>query len=348
MRETELTSRQEAILRIVIEQYVDTSTPVGSKHIAGRHGMDYASSTIRSELARLEQVGLLGHPHTSAGRVPTDAGYRYYVDHLVPRGEVVPAPTAVQKALELDEIRRELDQAMRRTADAIAQITDMLGVVSAPPAQSTTIRRVEVLVLQPQLVMVVVITSTGSVTKRMFAFDRPVDPKLADWASDFLNEQAGGLSPGARGLAARLDEPSLAPSERAFISAIGVALTEMADEDEGGTIYIGGQARFLERLHSQDLLEMGSIMRALEERYSLLHLLRGALGGSDVFLRIGDEVTVPDLEGVSLVAATYGSTRRNLGAVSLIGPTRMDYRLAIATVKEAARALSAYVEEVYE
>jgi len=347
MADRDLTTRQELVLRMVVDEYVATSTPVGSKHIAGREGMDFASSTIRSELARLEQVGLLGHPHTSAGRVPTDAGYRYYVDHLVPRGEVTHAPPAVRKALELDAIRRELDQAMRRTAEAMAQVTDMLGVVSAPPAESTTIRRVEVLVLQPQLVMVVVITSTGSVTKRMFAFEHPVDPKLADWASDFLNEQAGGLSPGARGLGSRLAEPDLTPSERAFVQAVGVALTEMDGDDEGGTIYVGGQARFLER-RSQDLLEMGSIMRALEERYSILHLLRGALGGSDVFLWIGQEVTVPDLDRVSLVAATYGSTRRDLGAVSLIGPTRMDYRLAIATVKDAARALSAYVEEVYE
>ncbi len=331
---------------MVVEEYVATSTPVGSKHIAGRDGMEYASSTIRSELARLEQIGLLGHPHTSAGRVPTDSGYRYYVDHLVPRGEVVPAPAAVQKALEVDAIRRELDQAMRRTADAIAQITDMLGVVSAPPAESTTIRRVEVLVLQPQLVMVVVITSTGSVTKRMFAFDTPVDPKLADWASDFLNEQAGGWSPGARGLGgvvAVFEMPNTEPT-----TTDADALADKLARAKGRIIYVGGQARFLERQRSQDLLEMGSIMRALEERYSLLGLLRGALGGGDVFLRIGDEVTVPDLTGVSLVAATYGSTRRNLGAVSLIGPTRMDYRLAIATVKEAARALSAYVEEVYE
>lgn len=347
MGDERLTGRQEVILRMVVEEYVATSIPVGSKHISEHEDMDYGSSTVRAELARLEQLDLLDHPHTSAGRVPTDAGYRYYVDHLVPRGDLTPARQAVQQALEVGEIRRELDQAMRHTAEAIAQVTDMLGVVSAPPAESTTIRRMEVLLLQPQLVMVVVITSTGDVRKRMFAFDAPVDPMLADWASDFLNEQLGGLYPGARSMAARLADPSLAVRERAFIQAISAAVTELGAEEES-VIYVGGQARFLQAHRARDMVEMGAIMRALEERYSLLRLLRGALGGPDVFLRIGGEVTVPDLQGVSVVAANYGSTRRNLGAVSVIGPTRMDYRLAIATVREAARALSSYVEEVYE
>jgi len=342
-----LTDRQEQILRIVVEEYVATNTPVGSKHIAQSEGMEYGSSTVRSELARLEQLELLDSPHTSAGRIPTDTGYRYYVDHLVPRGGLTPAREKVQQALEVGEIRRELDQAMRRTAEAIAQVTNMLGVVSAPPAESTTIRRVEVLLLQPQLVMIVVITSTGDVKKRMFAFDAPVDAKLADWASDFLNEQVGGLYPGARSIGTRLADPSLGPLERAFIAAIASAVTEL-DPDEDSTIYVGGQAQFLEVHRSQEVLQMGAIMHALEERYALLQLLRGALGGGDVFLRIGGEVTVPDLQGVSVVAANYGSTRRDLGAVSVIGPTRMDYRLAIATVREAARALSSYVEEVYE
>ncbi len=343
----DLTTRQKVILRMVVEEYVASNTPVGSKHLARRDGMEYGASTVRAELARLEQLDLLDQPHTSAGRVPTDAGYRYYVDHLVPRGESTAARELVQQALEVWEIRRELDLAMRSTAEAIAQVTDMLGVVSAPPAESTTIRRVEVLLLQPQLVMVVVITSTGDVDKRMFAFDAPVDPMLADWASDFLNEQIGGMSPGARSMAARLADPSLGPRELAFIRTIGPAVTELGG-DEDTVIFIGGQSRFVQLHRAQDVLEMGAIMHALEERYALLQLLRGTLSGPEVLLRIGSEVAVPDLRGVSVVAAGYGSARRHLGAVSVIGPTRMDYRLAIATVREAARALSAHVEEVYE
>lgn len=347
MSERMLTPRQEAILRIVIEEHVETRAPVGSKNIAGRDGMEFGSSTVRSELARLEDLALLDHPHTSAGRIPTDAGYRYYVDHLVPRGEQTPVALSVRGALEVGAMRREVEGSMRRIAEAMSQVTNMLGVVTAPPAQSTTIRRVEVLLLQPQLVMVVVITSTGAVTKRMFAFDEPVDPGLADWASDFFNEQITGLPVGARSTAGRLSDPTLARRERAFLDAIGEALLDL-DEGGEGSMFVGGQARFLQEHRTQDLVEIGGIMRALEERYALLDLLRGALGATDVFLRIGAELAEPDLQGMSIVAAQYGSTRRNLGAVSVIGPTRMDYRLAIATVREAAHALSDFIEEVYE
>lgn len=341
-----LSPRQEAILRMVVERHVSSGIPVGSKNIAGQAGMDFASSTVRSELARLEQLGLLAHPHTSAGRVPTDAGYRYYVDHLGP-GDQLPAPREVSGAIEVGQMRKEIDLAMRRVADAMSQVTNMLGVVTAPPAHSATLRRVEVLVLQPQLVMVVAITSTGAVTKRMFAFDQPVDPHLADWASDFLNERVAGLPVGARIIASRLADPSHGAREQAFIDAVGSALTELEDEEEQGVLVVGGQARFLEENRAQDLIEIGGLMHALEERYELLALLRGALAANEVYLRIGGELPESSLRGVSIVAANYGVARRNLGTVSIIGPTRMDYRLAIATVREASHALSAYVEEVY-
>lgn len=345
--EIRLSPRQEAILRMVVERHIASGTPIGSKNIAGQAGMDYASSTVRSELARLEQLGLLNHPHTSAGRVPTDTGYRYYVDHLKP-DDRLPAPREVAGALVVGEVRKEVDAAMRRVADVMSQVTHMLGVVTAPPAQSATVRRIEVLVLQPQLVMVVAITSTGAVTKRMFAFDQPVDPHLADWASDFLNERVTGLPVGARMITSRLADPSLGGREQAFVAAVGSALTELEDEEAQGALVVGGQARFLEENRAQDLMEIGSLMHALEERFALLELLRGALVGNEVYLRIGAELADPSLRGVSLVAANYGIARRNLGTVSVIGPTRMDYRLAIATVREAAHALSAYVEEVYE
>jgi heat-inducible transcriptional repressor len=346
--ELRLSPRQQAILRLVIEQHVATGLPVGSKNIAGRDGIDFASSTVRSELARLEQLELLDHPHTSAGRVPTDTGYRYYVDHLVGRGEDTPAVRDISRALEVGEMRREVDLAMRRIADAMSQVTNMLGVVTSPPAQSTTIRRVEVLLLQPQLVMVVVITSTGAVTKRMFAFEAHVDSKLADWASDFLNERLTGHAVGARSIASRLTDPSLGLAEQGFLAAVASAVTELDDEEEQGQLYVGGQARFLQEHRAQDLIEIGALMRTLEERYALLQFLRSALTGNEVYLRIGRELTEPALTGVSIVTANYGVARRNLGTVSVIGPTRMDYRLAMATVREAAHALSAFIEEVYE
>jgi heat-inducible transcriptional repressor len=346
-RRERLTPRQEAILRAVVDRHVATGVPVGSKNIAGRDGIDFGSSTVRSELARLEELRYLDHPHTSAGRVPTDRGYRYYVDVILGRGEPIPpeARQTIANALDAGQVRREVDAALRRLADVMSQLTNLLGMVTAPPPQSATIRHVEVLVLQPQLVMVVVITSTGLVTKRMFAFQRPVDAGLADWSSEFLNERAAGLSVGARMIGSRLDDPSLRPAERAFVEALAPALTELEEESE---LYVAGQGRLLSEGRVSDVYEIERLMEVIEQRYALLSMLRGALARNQLYLLIGEELSEPGLRGLSLVAANYGVARRNLGTVSLLGPTRMNYRLAIATVREAAQALSEYVEGVYE
>ena len=157
--------------------------------------MRYGPSTIRNELAVLEEQGLLAHPHTSAGRVPTDSGYRYFVDHVLPkRTSTAVAPRAV----ELTLARREVAEAMRMTTETLSQVTNLLAIVTAPPIATTTIRHVEVLALQPQVLMVVIITSTGGVSKRVFAFESPVDPGLAEWAAAYLNEQLVGMGLGAR------------------------------------------------------------------------------------------------------------------------------------------------------
>ncbi len=197
-----LTDRQELVLRMVVEEYLEAGAPVGSKALSAE--VQWGPSTIRHELASLEELGLLAHPHTSAGRIPTEAGYRYFVDRLLPTEDTGPP-------LSLSLVRRELDEAMRVTTETLSQVTNLLAIVTAPPIETSTIRHIEVLLLQPQVLMVVVITSTGGVTKRLFTFSRPIDPGLADWAASYLNERLVGLGLGARMLHQRLHDPSLSP-----------------------------------------------------------------------------------------------------------------------------------------
>ncbi len=344
----ELSERQRQILRAVVERFIASGAPVGSKHLAGSEGIDFAPSTVRYELARLEDLGFLDHPHTSAGRMPTDRGYRYYVDRLLPRDpSSLPAPApAIQEALAVGEMRREVDAALQSLAEVVSQVTSLLGVVTAPAPEAATVRHVEVLLLQPQLVMVVVITSTGAVNKRIVAFDAPVDPGLADWAKAVFNERITGVALGSRSAEGRLLDPSMSPREQAFIRTLAPAVTDVAGASTEA-LYVGGRARFVADSRS-DLAAIDALMAQLEERYSLLAMLRGALSRHEVYLHIGQEMSTPGLSGVSMVAANYGVARRNLGTVSLFGPTRMDYALAIATVREAAGQLSRYLEGVYE
>src|SRR5690348_8237351 len=231
-----LSPRQELILRKVVDGHRAGGQPVGSKSLAEDPEVTWGASTVRHELAVLEEHGLLAHPHTSAGRVPTDAGYRYYVDHLLSaRDRAAVEPAKPQLALSL--VRHEIDEAVRVTTETLSQVTNLLAVVSAPPLETATIRHVEVLLLQPQVLMVVVITSTGGVTKRVFTFDEPVDPGLAKWAAQYLNEQVSGLSLGTHLLRQRFEDPGLSARERAFLDATRPVFTELLADDQ--RLYVG-------------------------------------------------------------------------------------------------------------
>jgi heat-inducible transcriptional repressor len=339
----EITPRQSFILRKVVESHVELDQPVGSKWLAELEDVPWGPSTVRAELARLEEAGLLEHPHTSAGRVPTDRGYRTYVDGIISEGGL-PVP---RKRFELSTMRRELDEAMRATSAQLSQVTNLLALVTAPRPEAATVRRVEVLLLQPQVAMVVVITSTGGVTKRVISYDAPVDPGLVDWAVSYLNEAVGGLDIGSRMLAMRFSDPELSDPERNFLSTLASAFTEL-DERAGDAIYMDGAARLLSENRFQEVSQLGALMEVLEHRRALLGVLRDSLTEPSVYLRIGSENATPEMRSLSLVAANYGLAARNLGAVSVIGPMRMDYRQAISSVRLAARELSRFVAEVYD
>jgi heat-inducible transcriptional repressor len=339
-----LSPRQDLILRLVVDAYLESARPVGSKEVAEKREVEWGASTVRAELAALEAAGYLTHPHTSAGRVPTDSGYRRYVDSLLETG----AP-AVEAGVELrlSRLRREVDAAMRETTAALAQVTDLVALATAPPESiAATIHRVEVLRLRPTRVMVIAIASSGAVAKRVFDFESEVDTGLVEWASSYLNESLAGMSVGARMIADRLADPELGPVESEFVTALGAALTDL-DGDPGETLYMDGAARLLSDARLADLPRADELMTALESRASVLRVLRSALDERSVFLWIGDENPQPELRSVSVVGANYGLAHRNLGSVGVVGPLRMDYATAIASVRGAARELSRYCEVVY-
>jgi heat-inducible transcriptional repressor len=337
-----LTSRQERILCKVVDDYLRTGQPVASKSIAADPALDCGPSTVRNELALLEDQGLLAHPHVSAGRLPTDAGHRYVVDRMLSSGQAL----APEPGLELSLIRREVDEAMRVTSEALSHVTNLLAVVSAPSLNTATIRHIEVLALQPQVVMVVIITSTGGVSKMLSTFERPVDPGLLAWAGEYLHERLVGLGLGARMLHQRVREPGLSPVELAFLERLVPAFGNLATEAED-ELFVEGMAKLFEAGHVEDATQLNGLVSLLERRVELLSVLRAALSEPGVYVRIGHENEIPALRSLALVATSYGIAQRKLGAVSVIGPVRMDYAGAIATVREAAKKLSRFVEDAY-
>jgi heat-inducible transcriptional repressor len=341
-----LSARQALILGAVVEYYLRTGQPVASKTIAADPALECRASTVRNELALLEEQGLLAHPHVSAGRVPTDAGQRYVVDRMLASGQGLEPARQVARSLERSLIRREVDEAVRATTETLSQVTNLLAIASAPTVDSAAIKHVEVLSLQLNVVVVVIITSTGGVSKMLLSFDQPVDPGLVGWAGEYLNERLTGIALGARMLHQRLIDPGLSDTELAFLRRLEPAFVEIESEDEDA-LFVEGTSRLLAAGMIEDSAQVNELMGLLERRVVLLRVLRAALGEDGLYVRIGRENEIPAMHSLGLVATGYGVDRRKLGAVSVIGPVRMDYAEAIVTVREAAQELSRFVETAY-
>src|SRR5688500_87688 len=341
LQTTQLTGRKRDILRLVVEEYIATGEPVGSKGLVERSGLTVSASTVRTDLAELESLGLLTHPHTSAGRIPTESGYRYYaaevLEHLQPRPERFP--------LDLSQMRSEIEAALQSTTEMLSQVTRLLALVSAPGIESATVRHVEVLVLQPTVVLVVTITSTGGVAKKLFAFDEPVDAGLAAWSNECLNERLAGVQLGTHLLRRRIEDSSLSPREQRFLDALRPAFVDLATPPEQA-LYVGGAASLLDDVRADELEACRRLLAVLEQRAAVLELISDAFDVRRPFVRVG--LAHPGLHEVALVGATYGLPTRTLGTVGLLGPIRMDYPKAVSTVRAAAAELSRLVESAYE
>jgi heat-inducible transcriptional repressor len=207
--------------------------------------------------------------------------------------------------------------------------------------------RVEVLLLQPELAMVVVITSTGGVTKRNFHFDEPVDPGLAKWAGEYLNETVAGLQLGTALLRGRFEDSGLGQRERAFLAALRPAFTDIVSAEQ--RLYVGGAADLLGEVRPAELDAYRNLFELVEKRAALIEVLGDStLEPRRTFVRVGHELEHPALTEIALVGACYGLVHRALGAVSLVGPVRMDYEKALGAVRSAATELSRFVESIYD
>lgn len=340
-----LTPRQLTILDVVTEQFIRTGAPVSSKAVATLSDIKASPSTVRSEFAQLEEQGYLTHPHTSAGRTPTSQGYREYVDRLLRTKMSV---DTLMPPLPVEELAREVDDALRQTSEAMSEATNLLALVVAPLVSGARLRHVELILLQNTLVMIVFILSTGRVSKAIVDFPGRVDAGTVEWARSYLNELMGDRILTERLYRRVLENPELGARELAFLKDFVPAFRKLLDESSSEALYIGGASRLLSEARFADVGELRDLLKLLEERYLLLRTLRSALSRGDVLVRIGDEHQEAELRRFSMVAASYGLPQRSLGTVSLIGPLRMDYESAIVTVRSTAHLLSTFLEDRYE
>ncbi len=338
----ELSRRQETLLGLVVEEYISTNTPVGSKFLASRPSLSVSASTIRNELAELESLGLLTHPHTSAGRLPTESGYRHYADKLIADDDV----PAAELVLDFSELRQEVDVALRTTTEAVAEITQLLAVTSAPPLETTVVQRVELFRLEPESIVLIVITGEGNVYKQILQLAISADPGLIDWAVEYLNHCLGGARLGARLIRSTFDAPDLGENEKRILRELKPSFDELVRSER--SVFFGGAADAIPSLLGDNAYAARRLLELLDQRAAMLSLLRETLDSKRPFVRMGPELEDHELAGVSIVGAAYGLAHRNLGVVSVVGPSRMDYGAAIGAVLGASRTLSGYVEDIYD
>ncbi|MFZ8911026.1 MAG: heat-inducible transcriptional repressor HrcA [Candidatus Nanopelagicales bacterium] len=335
-----LEDRRLAVLRAIVEDYVSTREPVGSKSLVERHSLGVSSATVRNDMAVLEEEGYIAQPHTSAGRIPTDLGYRAFVDRL---SGVKPLSSAERRAIS-DFLAGavDLDDVMTRSVRLLAQLTRQVALVQYPSLVQSAVLHIELIRLSETRLLLVLIADTGRVEQR--TVDLPAAMSEDDVAvlrarliSTVIGEKCAELADRRAPLVESFDE-----SARPAVAALVASLIDATADTVEQRIVLGGTAN-LARYRDAFAISLEPVLEALEEQVVLLRLL-GEVSG-DVTVRIGHENPVEDLQGTSLVATGYGRGDAVVAGVGVVGPTHMDYPGTIASVTAVAQYLSRILDE---
>ena len=325
-----LEERRLEVLRAIVEDYVATQEPVGSKTLVERHNLAVSPATVRNDMAALEEEGFIAQPHTSAGRIPTDKGYRLFVDRLA---TVRPLSAPERRAIStFMDGAVDLDDVVQRSVRMLAQLTRQVAVVQYPSLTRSTVRHVELVTLSANRLLVVLITSTGRVEQRVVETVEAVGETLI-----------GDLR--ARINLASLGERLVDAADRPIVTAVTSALVEaFSDERSDERVAVGGTAN-LSHFGDDFDLSIRPMLEALEEHVVLLQLLGAASSPRALTVRIGHEVPYEELSSTSIVASGYGPHDDSLATLGVVGPTRMDYPGAMAAVRAVAHYLSRRLSE---
>lgn len=336
-----LSERRLEVLRAIVQDYVGTEEPVGSKALTERHRLGVSPATVRNDMAVLEDEGYIAQPHTSAGRIPTDKGYRLFVDKLA---GVKPLSTAERRAIQnfLDGAV-DLDDVVGRTVRLLAQLTRQVAVVQYPSLTRSSVRHVELLSLAPARIMLVLITDTGRVEQRLIDCPAPVgETVLADLRARLNSRVVGRRFTDVPPLVQDLPE-SFELDDRPAVAGVLATLLETLVEEKEERIMLGGAAN-LTRFNHDFPMTIRPVLEALEEQMVLLKLL-GEATDSTMTVRIGHENFHEGLNSTSVVAVGYGSGDEAVAKLGVVGPTRMDYPGTMGAVRAVARYVGQILAE---
>lgn len=331
--------RRFEVLRAIVADYVSNHEPVASKAIVERHNLGVSSATVRNVMASLEEDGYITQPHTSAGRIPTDKGYRLFVDRL---SEVKPLSSAERRAIKsFLGGAIDLDDVLRRSVRLLAQLTRQVAIVQYPTLTRSTVRHIELVLITPARAMLVLITDTGRVDQRMVDLGDVISEESVARMRTTLNSTLAGhrLSEAAAKVSELLEE--VPPELRDSMTRLSTVLVESLVEHPEERLVLGGTAN-LTRNVADFPGSLRQVLEALEEQVVVLKLLAAVRTPGTVTVRIGEENEAAEMRSTSVVSVGYGARDTLLGGMGVVGPTRMDYPGTIAAV----RAVANYVGEI--
>lgn len=341
----ELDERKAAILKAIVQQYVRSGEPVSSKRLVSERDFGVSAATVRAEMVALEDAGFIAQPHTSAGRVPTDRGYRYFVDALADTAAPQPSQRAALEGLLLGS--DDIDDLLRRASGVLSRLTHFAALVVAPRFDHSRLRHVELVQLGSQRVLAVLIADTGRVEKRMLDLEDAVSEHDVQRARHAVNDAAAGLQ-ASHAAAVVAGVAAGAPVEvRALVEAVATAIrADLGVRATAEHVYVGGTANIAGPGYFDRLEQIQQVYATLEEHVIVLQMLRDALAAGDPGVRIGQELPLVELAACSIVAASYDATGEAAGSLGVLGPTRMDYPRTLATVRAVASSLETALAEL--
>jgi heat-inducible transcriptional repressor len=319
---SDLNARRAAILEAVVAEFIGTAEPVGSSHVASAPGVNVSSATVRSEMVALEHEGYLVQPHTSAGRIPTDKGYRFFVDHLTAPGVLGPAQHQ-QVTRFFDQVHVEMETMLERASGLLAELTSYAAVVVGPSHETAAIRSVQVVGLSPRLALLVLVLSDGAVEKRTIELDADTSDETLAQVGHLL---ASSLLGHTRTAGWSVPITGDAPVDQ-VVAAVESAFNRMEDTVESENVFVGGPAKLAQSFEAVETVR--SVLSILEQQLVVVTLLRDVLNRG-LSVAIGTEHGYEPLASCAVVVAPVMADGQELGAVGLLGPTRMDYPGALA------------------
>jgi heat-inducible transcriptional repressor len=336
--ERRLTDRRALILRAIVSHYVGTGEPVGSKVLVERYRLGVSSATVRNEMSALEDAGYIYQPHTSAGRIPTDAGYRYFVDEM-PEGARLPAAEAHRIRQFFIEPRWELEEALRQTASLLSSLTNHAAVVFAPALDRSLVKHVELISLAGERAMLIAVTDTGRVENQVVLVPEGTAEQDLLAASEALNKILSGIALEDAAVTIREKSPEHAQTVVALLTLSADAFDAPDEDNAHERFFLEGTSNIVDEAKFSDLESVRRVIGALEHRRLLLEVLADAFSLGGVSVRIGAENPSSEMQLCSVITAPYGTAESNLGSLGIVGPTRMDYRRTIAAVHEVSSHL---------